>query len=268
MPLRRAARRQTFVLTGLFGAASAAVLIVLAANGRIALLEALGAAIAIGGALYIVVRLMLQRYQGIGAYLEALLERREAPPPQIELGAGGGIQSSLAGTAQRLGEAIAEREQRLKSELAAVRELLSAVPAPLVMIDRQQKVVEANAAAEAVLGRAAIGRPFTHGLRDPLLAEAIGAALEARAEREIELVLKVPVERSFKVSVRPLRTEAANGAAAIVLLLDQTDAKRVDRMRVDFVANVSHELRTPLTSLIGFIESLRGPARDDAEARE
>ncbi len=39
-------------------------------------------------------------------------------------------------------------------------------------------------------------------------------------------------------------------------------------MRVDFVANASHELRTPLASLLGFVETLRGPARDDAAARE
>src|SRR3546814_10518691 len=39
-------------------------------------------------------------------------------------------------------------------------------------------------------------------------------------------------------------------------------------MRADFVANVSHELLTPRTSLIGFIETLRGPARADAEAQE
>ena len=39
-------------------------------------------------------------------------------------------------------------------------------------------------------------------------------------------------------------------------------------MRADFVANVSHELRTPLSSLLGFVETLRGPARDDAEARD
>jgi len=38
-------------------------------------------------------------------------------------------------------------------------------------------------------------------------------------------------------------------------------------MRADFVSNVSHELRSPLSSLLGFIETLRGPARDDAEAR-
>jgi two-component system, OmpR family, phosphate regulon sensor histidine kinase PhoR len=39
-------------------------------------------------------------------------------------------------------------------------------------------------------------------------------------------------------------------------------------MRADFIANASHELRTPLTTLTGFIETLRGPAREDAEARE
>jgi two-component system phosphate regulon sensor histidine kinase PhoR len=39
-------------------------------------------------------------------------------------------------------------------------------------------------------------------------------------------------------------------------------------MRADFLANASHELRTPLASLTGFIETLRGHARDDAVARE
>jgi two-component system phosphate regulon sensor histidine kinase PhoR len=42
----------------------------------------------------------------------------------------------------------------------------------------------------------------------------------------------------------------------------------VERMRADFVANVSHELRTPLTSLIGFVETLRGPAADDPPAQQ
>jgi len=39
-------------------------------------------------------------------------------------------------------------------------------------------------------------------------------------------------------------------------------------MRADFLANASHELRTPLASLTGFIETLRGHAKDDAVARE
>ena len=39
-------------------------------------------------------------------------------------------------------------------------------------------------------------------------------------------------------------------------------------MRADFVANASHELKTPIAGITGFIETLRGPARDDAAARE
>ena len=39
-------------------------------------------------------------------------------------------------------------------------------------------------------------------------------------------------------------------------------------MRADFVANASHELRTPLASLLGFVETLQGPARNDAAARD
>ncbi len=49
---------------------------------------------------------------------------------------------------------------------------------------------------------------------------------------------------------------------------DRTEQQRLDMMRVDFVANASHELRTPLASVLGFIETLQGPARDDAAARE
>jgi two-component system phosphate regulon sensor histidine kinase PhoR len=53
----------------------------------------------------------------------------------------------------------------------------------------------------------------------------------------------------------------------VVVLADRTRERAVERMRADFVANASHELRTPLSSLIGFIETLRGPAEDDREAR-
>ncbi|MGI4799713.1 MAG: sensor histidine kinase, partial [Janthinobacterium lividum] len=53
----------------------------------------------------------------------------------------------------------------------------------------------------------------------------------------------------------------------LALLSDRTRERAVERMRADFVANASHELRTPLASLIGFIETLRGPAADDPDAQ-
>jgi two-component system phosphate regulon sensor histidine kinase PhoR len=53
----------------------------------------------------------------------------------------------------------------------------------------------------------------------------------------------------------------------LVLFDDITQARMTERMRVDFVANASHELRTPLATLSGFIETLQGPAAEDAPAR-
>ena len=54
----------------------------------------------------------------------------------------------------------------------------------------------------------------------------------------------------------------------LITLHDITGIRRSEQMRADFVANASHELRTPLSTLIGFLETLRGPAREDAAARE
>ncbi len=46
------------------------------------------------------------------------------------------------------------------------------------------------------------------------------------------------------------------------------EERRLERLRADFVANASHELRTPLASVVGFIETIQGPARNDVQARE
>ena len=53
---------------------------------------------------------------------------------------------------------------------------------------------------------------------------------------------------------------------AMIVLTDITSTRRMEQVRSDFVANVSHELRSPLSALLGFIETLRGPASNDPEA--
>ncbi len=54
----------------------------------------------------------------------------------------------------------------------------------------------------------------------------------------------------------------------LITFHDLTPLRRVEEMRADFVANASHELRTPLAALLGFIDTLQGPAKDDPAARE
>ena len=71
-----------------------------------------------------------------------------------------------------------------------------------------------------------------------------------------------PGRRHWRILDRP------EGRLVLLTLRDETDILRSERTRADFLANASHELRTPLASLTGFIETLRGHARDDPAARE
>src|SRR5262249_56510465 len=82
------------------------------------------------------------------------------------------------------------------------------------------------------------------------------------------LSLPVPVEGHSSAQAEPLATPLPDGSAAVLAFHDVTALARADQMRVDFVANASHELRTPLSTLIGFLETLAGPAKDDTVARE
>ena len=81
-------------------------------------------------------------------------------------------------------------------------------------------------------------------------------------------MLPVPVAREIAAQVIPMEPALADGGRIVIVLSDRSRERAVERMRADFVANASHELRTPLASLIGFIETLRGPAEDDAAARK
>ena len=82
-----------------------------------------------------------------------------------------------------------------------------------------------------------------------------------------DLVLPVPIAREIAAQVIPMEPALADGGRIVIVLSDRTRERALERMRADFVANASHELRTPLASLIGFIETLRGPAEDDKPAR-
>lgn len=102
-------------------------------------------------------------------------------------------------------------------------------------------------------------------LRHPALRTALAEAEASGQPVRISLALAAPIPRDLDAIV--IRAGTGDRPAPLYLLLaDRTQERGLERMRADFVANASHELRTPLTSLIGFIETLRGPAVGDTEA--
>lgn len=130
-----------------------------------------------------------------------------------------------------------------------------------------RRIVLANGAARDLLKIPREGALLVSAVRDPGVLEAVDEALFGGVTRTTDYAAGGARARHWKAWVRPL--PAGSGATLALLgLRDETDVRRMELMRVDFLANASHELRTPLASLSGFIETLKGHARDDAVARD
>jgi two-component system phosphate regulon sensor histidine kinase PhoR len=145
--------------------------------------------------------------------------------------------------------------------------LIGAMPSPAILVDAEARVMFANEPAGELLPGLRVEEPLVLALRAPDVTDAI-RRVAAGGEAETALWSeRVPIERLFQVDVAPLATELGEVVAMLLTLRDLTEARRVERMRADFIANASHELRTPLASLLGFIETLQGSAQADAKAR-
>lgn len=130
-----------------------------------------------------------------------------------------------------------------------------------------RRIVLANTAARDLLRIQREGALLVSVLRDPAVLEAVDEALFGGLIRITDYAGMGAQTRHWRAVTRPLtRTEA--GPLALLVLRDDTEVRRMELMRVDFLANASHELKTPLASLSGFIETLKGHARDDPKARD
>jgi two-component system phosphate regulon sensor histidine kinase PhoR len=168
----------------------------------------------------------------------------------------------------RFGRVWRERVRMADEKLAAAEAVIAAVPDPLILLDERRRIVRANAQAAAFIGITPEPRDLAAAFRNPAVLAAADAVLGGERARVVDFSLTVPVERQLRARFARIDHLSPDGAVAVLSLYDITELKRAEQMRADFIANASHELRTPLATLIGFIETLRGPARDDAEARE
>ena len=165
-------------------------------------------------------------------------------------------------------------------EAGLVRDLIAALPVAVLAVDAQARVTAANRAAMALLGDALTDRPFVHVLRHPVVVQAVDAVLDPAhvPPPAVDPTLKAVASGGHRMRVQisargrdipaEITVSALPGAGALIVIEDGSGLEEAEQQRRDFVANVSHELRTPLTALMGFIETLRGPARDDPAARE
>ena len=140
---------------------------------------------------------------------------------------------------------------------------IEALADPALVIDRGSRIAAANAAARRMIGERAIGDVLSIALRHPVALEAVRLARDqgGAVEREVAGVGR-------QDGLYRLRAVGIDEGRLLLTFSDISAARLAERMRVDFVANASHELRTPLATILGFIETLQGPAAGDAAARQ
>jgi two-component system phosphate regulon sensor histidine kinase PhoR len=147
-----------------------------------------------------------------------------------------------------------------------VGDVLEAIVEPILIV-AEGRVMQANAAARALLGGHIVGQNVRLAIRHPAAAERLVGPLEPGAVEPIDLVGLGTLDQRWQMRVAQSRGFGGAGSQRIVHLIDQTGNYAAERMRVDFVANASHELRTPLASILGYIETLSEEAGEDAALR-
>lgn len=148
--------------------------------------------------------------------------------------------------------------------------VLNALDMPVLVIAADETVLFQNIAAEKAFGTIPPESYLSARVRSPGILDMVRETIATGKVNQIEHTERLPSDAVYVVRVAPADIGEGDSGRRVFLLSfrDISQARRIDRMRSDFVANASHELRTPLASLRGFIETLQGPARNDPKAQE
>lgn len=249
----------------LFSLPALLVLTLYVVFGLLSLTHMLYAYILVVLAMAILVYPMLANLSLLTHYVRQLAEDKRVAAPKLKYLS---APSDLSHALQTLQRSWEVKKQQMESVITEREILVDTLPDILIMINDQKQIVRTNRAARAIFGQNLAQKSLRDVVLNEALVDAVNAVIHDLKGREIEFRVEEPVLRDFLAIIERFPVPSAGGISTVITMNDVTELKSVEQMRADFVANASHEIRTPLASIKGFIETLLGPARDDAAARE
>jgi len=146
------------------------------------------------------------------------------------------------------------------------------LPNPLIMLDKEQKIVFANISARHLFSGTLLNSKIQSVCPDSYLLSAIKSVFKGLKNTqtldEWEYQDKNDKIFTFQIKIDRLPAPTKNGALVAISFFDITPFKLFKRQQVDFFANASHELKTPLAIISASVETLQGPAKNDAAAQD
>ena len=240
------------------------VLLILALAGEIAFGVAALAAAAAVAALWLPVGRHLSGLARVADRLNRMdaasaPERLHVESPLLARRFASAFADSTAALHQRLGD--------LAASGASAETVLDNLPDPVIAIDGERRIVRASRGSTAILGVDPVGADLVAAVRDPGVLEAAERVISTGEPEEVDFrIAGSDLELAARIAALP--DPAPDGTVALIAVSDVTAIRSHGRTRADFVANASHELRTPISVLLGCIETLRGPARQDTMASD
>lgn len=174
----------------------------------------------------------------------------------------------LAYSFNRMSEELQRQMGDLAREVSEKEALLSSMIEGVLAIDRDEHVILINKAAQRMLELGpddALGKFHWEVIRNAEINNLFKEVLKTKEQKEVKLQIGPLDERAFMVYAAPIRAWGGNILGVVAVFHDVTEIRRLEKVRMEFVANVSHELRTPLTSIKGFVETLKRGAIDERE---
>jgi len=164
----------------------------------------------------------------------------------------------------RLSSELRATLEKLKDEKEQREAILASMEEGVIVTDPKGNVTMANRKAEELFGKELLEKRVVEISRNPDLHRIIEEGSQKRETVTGEITIAVPHPVSLSVTMTPLIRNTKK-LGSVIVFHEITMLKKLETMRIDFVANVSHELKTPLTAIKGFAETLKEGAINDKE---
>lgn len=167
---------------------------------------------------------------------------------------------------------LQEKVQLANEEKGKLEAAFASMTDGVLVLDSQGRIEALNRTFKTIFGkrrRDMIGKTPLEAFRNIDLQNAIDRFKETDFPVAEEITLDGEPQSILDISISSIHGLPEGEEKTMIVFHDVTRLKKLEKMRVDFVANVTHEIRTPLTAILGFIETLQeGAIADEETARK
>ena len=166
---------------------------------------------------------------------------------------------SLVQEYNRLGQELDNKIDSIMEEKNKLTAILNSMTEGVIATDENKKILLMNPKACEMLNVNCgdiEGKNFISEIRDHRFDKFLNKVLQNQDNYSSEMVFRNPEKIYLESNFQTITDHKGQIIGAVIVLIDVTRIKKLEKMRKDFVANVSHELKTPLTSIRGYADTI------------